>query len=62
MRRKISAFDRYKSHFYLLRCQGENCYERLLPKNVASTQTEKVATYDSNRKQINLISNKSFRY
>ena len=31
-------------------------------KNVASTQIQKVATYDLDRKQINLIPNKSFCY
>ena len=32
-----------------------------MPKNVAPIQIQKVATYDSDRKKINLISNKSFR-
>ena len=33
-----------------------------IPKNVASIQIQKVAIFDSNRKKINLIQNKSFRY
>ena len=32
-----------------------------MPKNVAFIQIQKVATYDSDRKKINLISNKSLR-
>ena len=32
------------------------------PNNLASIQIEKIATYDLDRKKINLISNKSFRY
>ena len=30
--------------------------------DLAAIQIEKIATYDLNRKKINLISNKSFRY
>ena len=54
--------DHYKSYFYLLRLLGENCERRLIPKNVATIQIEKIATYDLDSKQIKLISNKSFRY
>ena len=35
---------------------------RLIPKSVAPIQNEEVGTYDLDRKKINLISNKSFRY
>ena len=34
----------------------------LTKEHVASIQIQKVATYDSDRKKINLIPNKSFRY
>ena len=34
----------------------------IIPKNVASIQIQKIATYDLDRKKINLIPNKSFRY
>ena len=33
-----------------------------MPNNMASIQIDKMATYDLDRKNINLISNKSFRY
>ena len=33
-----------------------------IPKTIASIKIQKVATYDSDRKKINLIPNKSFRY
>jgi len=36
--------------------------KRLVLKNLASIQIEKVATFNSDRKIINLIPNKSFRY
>ena len=34
----------------------------LIPENVASTQIQKLTIFDSDRKKINLILNKSFRY
>ena len=36
--------------------------KRLTPKNVASIQIRKDATFNSDRKQIDLIPDKSFRY
>ena len=33
-----------------------------MPKNVVSIQIQKDATYDLDRKKINLILNKTFRY
>ena len=58
---KIFDGDRY--YKLLLRLQGENGKTRLIPKNVkASIQTQKVAIFDSDRKQFNLIPNISVRY
>ena len=39
----------------MLRLSGENCLKLLMLNNVASTQIEKVAIHDSDRKKINLI-------
>ena len=41
----------------MLRLKGEN-----IPQNLASVQIQKVATFNWDRKLINLIPNKSFRY
>ena len=35
---------------------------RIIPNNLAAIQIDKIATYDLDRIEINLISNKSFRY
>ena len=56
LRWKIIAFDLYQSYFYLLRLWGKNCEKRLILKNVASIQIQKVAIYDSYLKIFNLIS------
>ena len=58
LRRKISSFDR------LILFLSVASIRRILLKanNVASTQLEKVAIHDSDRKKINLILIKSFRY
>ena len=61
-RRKIIDGDCYKCYFYLLRLKGENCLKRLIPKNVGSLKKQIVEKFDSDRKKINLISTKSFKY
>ena len=61
-RRKIIDGDCYKCYFYLLRLKGENCLKRLIPKNVGSIKKQIVEKFDSDRKKINLISTKSFKY
>ena len=53
---KISDFDHYQSYFYLLK---KIVKKPLIPKNAASIQIRKVATFNSDRKIINLIPNKS---
>ena len=62
LRRKNSMVIATINYFYQLRLQGENGKTRLIPKNVkASIQNQKVARFDSDRKQFNLIPNISFR-
>jgi len=43
-------------------CVYKEKFKTTHTKNVASIQIQKVATYDSDRKKIYLIPNKSFRY
>ena len=45
-----------------MRLKGENCLKRLIPKNVGSLKKQIVEKFDSDRKKINLISSKSFKY
>jgi len=53
---------RFWSRLILLLSVASIRRRRLIPNNFASIKIEKIATYDLDRKKINLISNKSFTY